>query len=156
MSLAGSHPVLLFVHLLAMSVWVGGFIAIVVVVRVARTRLGAAEQVAFFRALGRGYGIVAGLALLVGLSSGAALLSTRAWGAPEWLAAAIAAALVLSTVVGVLQAMRLTRLRQQALTQSDQGAAVLLKRLVRRATVLRSAIGALTLALLAVGVTLVR
>jgi hypothetical protein len=49
--------VLLFVHLLAVCVWVGGFVTIAVVTRVVRCELPVAARVAFFRSLGRSYAL---------------------------------------------------------------------------------------------------
>lgn len=59
------------VLVLATAVWVGGMVAIFVVARVARATLGAAKRVAFFRRLGRAYGLAGGAALTVALASGA-------------------------------------------------------------------------------------
>jgi putative copper export protein len=50
---ATASPVLVFVALVAACVWVGGFVAIAVVARVARRQLERGARVAFFRALGR-------------------------------------------------------------------------------------------------------
>ena len=78
------------VLVLATAIWVGGLITIFVVARVARATLGAAEQVAFFRGLGRAYGLVGGSALATALASGAVLASQYRWDGP--LAAGTAAA----------------------------------------------------------------
>jgi uncharacterized membrane protein len=154
---ATPSPVLLFVNLLATCVWVGGFVAIGVVVVVARRQLGEAEQVAFFRALGRSYGVVGGAALTVALASGAVLLGDRGWDRTALAAVVLAAALVIATVAGVAQARGMTRLRDHALRdQGDAALATRLQRGAKRATVLRATIGALTLALLATGAVLVR
>jgi hypothetical protein len=48
------------VLVLAAAVWIGGLVAMFVVARVAQATLGAAERVAFFRSLGRVYGLVGG------------------------------------------------------------------------------------------------
>jgi hypothetical protein len=68
---------LLFMHLLAVCVWVGGFVAIAVVTRAVRRELSVAARVALFRSLGRSCGIVGGLALGVALLTGGGLLSQR-------------------------------------------------------------------------------
>jgi len=108
---------LLFLHLLAVSVWVGGFVTIAMVTRVVRRELPMPAQVAFFRSLGRGYAVVGGLALGAALSTGGALLSRRGWD--EWSAIAVllALALVLATGAGVVQARGMTRLRQRAVRE---------------------------------------
>jgi pantoate kinase len=146
---------LLFLHLLAVSVWVGGFVTIAVVTRVVRRQLPMPAQVAFFRSLGRGYGVVGGVALGVALLTGGALLSRRGWD--EWAAVAVvlAVTLVLATGAGVAQARGMTRLRQRALREpQDAALTARIERNARRALVLRALIGALTVALLVLGAAL--
>ena len=146
---------LLFLHLLAVSVWVGGFVTIAVVTRVVRRELPMPAQVAFFRALGRGYGVVGGLALGVALSTGGALLSRRGWDQWSALAVLLALALVMATAAGVVQARGMTRLRQRAVREpQDPVLTAHIERSARRALVLRTLIGALTFALLALGAAL--
>jgi uncharacterized membrane protein len=146
---------LLFLHLLAVSVWVGGFVTIAVVTRVVRRELPMAARVAFFRSLGRGYGVVGGLALGVALSTGGALLSWRGWDEWSALAVLLALALVLATGAGVVQARGMTRLRQRAVREpQDPVLTAHIERSARRALVLRTLIGALTVALLALGAAL--
>ena len=148
---------LLFLHLFAVSVWVGGFVTIAVVTRVVRRQLPIPAQVAFFRSLGRGFGVVGGLALGVALLTGGALLSRRGWD--EWAAVAgvLAVALVLATGAGVVQARGMTRLRQRAVREPrDAVLTARIERNARRALVLRALIGALTVALLAFGAALAR
>jgi uncharacterized membrane protein len=149
-SIAATRPVLVFVTLLSASVWVGGFVAIAVVARIARSRLDPAARVSFFRALGRRYGIVSGSALVVMLVGGALLLTDHAWDATAACAVAVAAALVLATVAGVAQARGMTRLRRRALDEPDDRAlAARVRRGAGRAAALRATIGALSLVLLA-------
>ena len=100
-AITATSPVLVFVHLLATSIWVGGFVAVVVVARIARRELGGAEQIAFFRALGRAHGVVTGAALALALVSGAVLLANRRWDGTALAAVVLAAALVVATAVGV-------------------------------------------------------
>jgi hypothetical protein len=147
--------ILLFLHLLAVSGWVGGFVTIAVVTRVVRRELPMPAQVAFFRSLGRGYGVVGGLALGVALSTGGALRSRRGWD--EWSAVAVllALALVLATGAGVVQARDMTRLRERAVREPrDPALTAHIDRNAHRALVLRALIGALTVALLALGAAL--
>lgn len=150
---AATSPVLVFVHLLAVCVWVGGFVAIAVVARAASRTLDAQARVDFFRALGRSYGMVGGGALLVGIGTGAVLLADRPWDATASIAVALAAAVVLATVAGVIQARGMTRLRQEALERDGSGDQV--ARGAKRAAILRGAIGVLTIALLIAGAALV-
>ena len=154
--ISGSASVpLIALHVLATSIWVGGFVAILVVARVAGSTLEPAQRVAFFRALGRSYAVVGGLALLIAIGSGAALLAGHP-RSPQLIAAGIvAAALLITTAVGVAQARAMTRLRRRALT-AGRGAS--LDRQVQRgaalATALRATIGILTLALVVLGASL--
>lgn len=150
-----ASPLLAFVALLAGCVWVGGFVAIVVVARVARRQLERPAQVGFFRAVGRSYGIVGGSALVVALGSGAGLLASHPWDATASAAVALGAALALATGAGVVQARGMTRLRQRSLREpADSALAAQVRRGAVRAGALRATIGALSLALLAVSAVL--
>lgn len=152
---AVSH-VLTFFTLLGACVWLGGFIAIGVVARSARATLERPAQVAFFRALGRSYGIVGSVALLIALGCGAALLTERSWDGAGLAAIIVACALVLATVAGVVQARGMTRLRRRAIEDdADERLAAQVRAGARRARILRSAIGLLSIALLALGVALI-
>jgi uncharacterized membrane protein len=149
------NVVLVFVHLLAACVWVGGFVAIAVVARVARRELDAAARVAFFRSLGRSYGRVGGCALAIGVLSGAALLGQRGWDQAAGAAAILALALIIATVAGIAQARRMTRLRHLAVIEpGDPRLLAPIDRGARQALILRASIGALTVALLALGAVL--
>ena len=146
---------LLFIHLVAVSVWLGGFVTIALVARVVRSELPVPAQVAFFLALGRVYGVVAGLALGIALLTGGALLLRRGWDEWATVAVLLALALVLATGAGVVQARGMTRLRQRALREPrDPALTAHIERNARRALVLRAMIGALTVALLALGTAL--
>lgn len=144
---------LVTVCVLSTAVWTGGIVAIVVVARVASSTLDTRLRVDFFRALGRSYGVVATLALLVGLATGAALLRDHPWDALQLAAACVAGALLATTVVGILQARAMTRLRRGALTGGACSSGAL-RRGARLAAALRSAIGLLTLALVILGAAL--
>lgn len=151
---------LVTVFVVASSVWVGGSAVIVVVVRAARRTLAPAERVELFRALGRGYGIVGGIALALALGTGAVLVSDHPWDGPLIATAVVAGSLVIATAVGVVQARRMTRLRRAALQQPQDGAvrdgmAGAVRRGARTAAVLRTAIAVLTLALVVLGALLV-
>jgi uncharacterized membrane protein len=149
------NVVLVFVHLLAACVWVGGLVAVAVVARVARRELDAAAGVAFFRSLGRSYGKVGGSALAVAVLTGTALLVQRGWDQAAGAAALLALALIVATVAGVAQARRMTRLRQRAVREPpDPTMSALIDRGARQALILRTTIGALTLALLTLGAAL--
>jgi hypothetical protein len=140
------------VLVLATAVWVGGLVAIFVVARVAHATLGAVDRVAFFRGLGRAYGLAGGGALVAALASGAVLASRYRWDGQLTASAAVAAGLVAATVAGVVQARRMTRVRRDALR--DPGSpelAAKVRRGARNAAALRAAIAGLSLALLALG-----
>lgn len=140
------------VHLLADAIWVGGLVTLVVVSSAARKTLDEPSRVAFFRALGRRYGVVAGSALVVALATGWLLAGSPArWSGWLWAAVALSAALVVATIVGVVQARAITRLRQSALNgPAGEAPGVALRRKVAAARLLRSAIALLTLAVVAV------
>jgi uncharacterized membrane protein len=147
--------VLVFVHLLAVCVWVGGFVAVAVVARVVRHELDQRVGVAFFRSLGRSYGKVGGFALAVAVLTGTALLARRGWDQTAGAAALLALALIVATVGGVAQARRMTCLRQRALHEPrDPALSALIDQGARQALVLRTTIGTLTLVLLALGAVL--
>lgn len=149
------RTVLASILVLAAAVWVGGFVALVVVARVASATLGAAERVAFFRRLGRVYGVVGNTALAVGLATGIAVLYDHSWDGTLIATAIVAVGVVGATAVGIVQARRMTRLRQSALQRADDTA--LARRIAsgaRSAGMLRGLIGLLSIALLVLGVVL--
>jgi hypothetical protein len=140
---------------LATSVWVGGYVAIAVVARVAGRTRDPASRAAFFRRLGRAYGVVGTVALVVAAVCGAVLLAGRPWSVLLVVTVLVAAALAATTAWGVVQARRMGRLRVRA--HEAPGDRTLARRVAsgaRRAAVLRAGIGVLTLALLALGVAL--
>jgi len=140
---------------LAGSVWVGGFVALVVVARVATQTLGPAERVAFFRRLGRVYGVVGNVALVVALATGAAVAYDRPWDGTLVAATVVAVGVVVATAVGIVQARRMTRLRRAALQHPGDTALVgRIRRGARDAGMLRGLIGLLSIALLVLGVVL--
>ncbi len=136
------------------SVWVGGLVAIFVVARVAQRTLQPRERVAFFRGLGRAYGPVGGVALALALGCGAALLAGHAWDGTLIAATVLAVCLVGATAAGVVQARRMTRIRRAALQQPDAKLSASVRRGAISAGVLRAAIAAFSLALIALGVLL--
>lgn len=145
----GQAP-LLFVALLATSIWVGGFVAIALVARVVRRQLDARSQIAFFRDLGRTYGRVGVVALAVAFASGALLMRERDWDATATAAVVASAALIVVTGAGVVQARWMTRARERAIaTDRDDATFAQVHRGARVAGALRAAIGGLTLVLLA-------
>lgn len=144
---------LTFVLVVATSIWVGGLVAIAVVARVASRTLSAADRVTFFRALGRAYGVVGGSALVTALVAGAVLVVDEPLDGPVSAGLAVAIALVATTVVGVVQARRMTELRRRAAVGVDHPQLRdNVRRGARRAAELRGLIGALSVALVFLGV----
>jgi uncharacterized membrane protein len=138
---------------LAASVWIGGFVAIAVVSRVADGTLSAEQRIAFFRRLGRSYAKVGVSALVAALAIGAVLLTRRPFDGRAGLAVGFAAVLLVTAVTGMIQARRMGTLRRQALESADNALlAAKVRRGVRLATALRAGIGLATLGLLAAGV----
>jgi uncharacterized membrane protein len=152
---ATTQAVLLGVFTLASCIWVGGYVAIAVVARVATRTLVPGQRVAFFRALGRLYLLLGVPALLIALGTGAGLLSDHSWDGILTAAVAVAAALLVSLAVGVVQARRMTRLRAAALFMTeDPERGVRVRQGARSAALLRATIGLLSLALIALGALL--
>ena len=67
-------------NLLAAMIWAGGMVAVTVATVAARQTLEPKQQVRFFAALGRRYGIVSGAALAIFIVSGLAIAGDPA----EW------------------------------------------------------------------------
>ena len=152
---ATATPVLVFLALLSCSIWVGGFVAIAVVARVARAQLDGPSRIAFFRELGRRYLVIGLTALATALATGAALLAERHWDATALAAVVVAAALLLVTATGIAQARGMTRARARAIrAPHDAALAERVRRGAVRAAILRISIGALTLALLGLAAAL--
>jgi uncharacterized membrane protein len=150
---AASTP-LVALHALAASIWVGGLVAILVVSRAATATLEAAQRIALFRSVGRSYGIVGSVALLVALASGALLLRHHPWEALLAAAAILAALLLAVLAAGMAQARAMTRLRRRALADPSSRLDAQVRKGAVLATALRAAIGALTLALVVLGAAL--
>ena len=139
--------------ILAASIWIGGFVALVAVSRVASRTLPAPTRVEFFRGLGRTYGQVGSLGLASALALGATLVCGRTWDASLTAAMAVAATLVITTFVGVAQARRMGRARRRSLDHpKDPRLLAVVQRGARTAATLRTLIAVLSLTLLALGV----
>ena len=151
---AASVP-LVAIGLLGLSVWAGGLVAIFVVARTAARTLDAPRRVEFFRALGRTYAVVGNTALVLTLACGALLLRAHPWTAAQVSAAAVAGALLLATLAGILQARAMTRLRQRALEPGSVTAGAVRRGAVLAAA-LRGVIGILTLLLIVLAAALAR
>lgn len=149
MLIAAAEPLLTFAALLGACIWVGGFVAIVVVARAARGQLDPASRVTFFRAFGRGFLPVGCLGLALALGAGGALLAGRRWDGLALATVLVAVALVLSLAAGVAQARGMTRLRARLVASPDDvPLRISVERNALRAVLLRAALGLLSLALL--------
>lgn len=167
---SAAHAVLLSILILAAAVWVGGFIAIVVVARTSSIALEPAQRVSLFRALGRAYLKVGVTALILAYVTGAALLWPRDWDGVQIATVAVAIALLIVLGVAVRQARQMTRLRSRALKTTlpaetaapeperpGEAGAALAEQIRRRGqsvTALRGAIGVLSIALIVLGAVL--
>jgi hypothetical protein len=134
------------------ATWVGGFVTVVVVNRVAARTLPPADRVAFFRAFGRTFGATAGVALVLALVGGGVLMRHHPFDATAIATVVLAVALVAATAIGVAQARAMTRLRGAVLAAA--GDATTVARGARNAAALRSLIGVITIALLTFAVLL--
>jgi uncharacterized membrane protein len=145
--LATSTP-LVALEILAACVWVGSLVCLAVVTNAARRVLDGPAQVALFRAVGRRYGIVGTGALAVAIGVGLAMAwPPAAWSTTIDAAVALAGALVVATVAGMVQARAMTRLRRRAVTDPQDGIAAAVRRGRRMAGGLRGVMAALTLAI---------
>jgi hypothetical protein len=125
--------------ILGVAVWLGGLVAIFVVARVAARTLSPPDRIAFFRGLGRAYGIVGTTALALAYGTGAALLYGRPWTGALIATVAVAVALAVVTAVGMAQARGMGRLRRRlAGNPADEDLAVRVRRGAVRAGLLRA------------------
>lgn len=138
---------------LAAATWVGGLVAVIIVVRSAHASLSPPQRVQFFQTLGRGYLAVLGTSLVLAVATGAWLLRAQP---PDAALAGLAlsiTALALSTVAGIVQARAMTRSRRRAIdSPNDAHLANRVATGARRAIILRAMIAALTLASIVLGV----
>jgi len=146
--LATSAP-LVAVELIAASIWVGGMVCIAIVAKAARGVLDESSQVAFFRAVGRRYGMVGTASLLIAIAAGLAL----SWPPSSWsrtidAAALLAGVLVVATIAGMMQARAMTALRRKLIANAgDSSTAVALRRGRLLANGIRGLMALMTLAI---------
>lgn len=134
-------------NLLGAMIWTGGMVAVTVATVAARQTLEPQQQVRFFAALGRRYGVVSGAALAVFMVSGLIIAGDPAdWTGTEAAIAALAVAAAALTVVGVINARAVQRLRSQVIEAGDRDSDPRLRSTRRTATVLRALIAVVTVA----------
>lgn len=147
-----AEALVLAVFILSTSIWVGGYVAIVVVARAATATLDTGARVVFFRSLGRSYLRVGLPALIVALVSGGVLARDQRWGAVLIATVVVAAVLLASFAVAVVQARRMTRLRRRLLeSPADEQLIEQVRRGARAAGSLRGVLGLLSVALVVLG-----
>ena len=153
-------------HLIAAAIWAGGLVMLGVVAGVARRRVPDQERVAFFRAVGRRFAILGGLALLALVATGSEMVSDRdAWetlgegtygGTLLAKLILVGVVIVLTIVHSAIQGPALSRLREQALERPDdaelQGA---IRRRAAQAGIVSGLILLCTLAILVLAARLV-
>jgi len=128
-------------------VWVGGLVAVAVATAAARASLGEREQVEFFRALGRRYGVVSGAALAAFALTGLILLGDPGrWSPRESTTAGLVLLIACSTAAGVRAARRTQQAAAQALVDPNAAAQAQLTTARRRSVGLRALIATATLA----------
>ncbi len=153
-------------HLIAAAVWAGGLVMLGVAAGVARRTVADRDRIVFFRAVGRRFAILGGLALLVLIATGSEMASDRhAWdilgegtygGTLLAKLILVGVVIVLTIVHSAIQGPALSRLREQALERPDDEA---LKAAIRRRAVQSGIVSGLillsTLAILVLAARLV-
>lgn len=144
----GLEIALAVVLIIAASVWIGGYVAVVVVSMVSAKVLDGEARVRFFRSFGGAYFKVSVPALLVAYAIGWAFLARLPWSSELTRMAVASALLLVILVVGIVQARGLTRLRERFATEpTDAALGQKIRRRARAAAILRGLIGLLTLGL---------
>jgi putative copper export protein len=145
--MAVSTP-LVAVELVAASIWVGSLVCLAVVAAAARQVLDGPNQVRLFRSVGQRYGILGTAALLAVIGAGLALAwPPSSWSATIDAAVAVAGALLLLTSLAMIQARRMSKLRQRSLSAPHEvGVERAVSRGRRLAGGLRATMGVATLA----------
>jgi len=146
--LATSAP-LVAVELITASIWVGGMVCLAIVAKAARGVLDESSQVAFFRAVGRRYGMVGTASLLIAIAASLALsLPPSSWSRTIDAAAVLASVLVVATIAGMMQARAMTALRRKLIANPrDSSTAVALRRGRLLANGIRGLMALMTLAI---------
>lgn len=147
-----AESLVLVVFVVATSAWVGGYISLALMTRTAAAALDPAARVAFFRTLGRASLWVNVPSLLIALGTGAVLARDRAGDGLYIAAVIVAAVLLIVFAVAVFQAKRMTKLRRAAHQEpADPAKQAIVAAAAKRALVLRTGLGVLTVALVVIG-----
>ncbi len=110
---------LLTLHLIAFAIWVGNLVALPITVRLLKPMADPKLQAAYFPKMGRAFGTVGTIALVVAIVTGAIL----AGAPPAWPGAVLGAVLtglfvLVVTTIAMVQARRVGKLRR-ALAHGD-------------------------------------
>ena len=147
-------------HLIAAAIWAGGLVMLAIVAGVARAKLGEAERIELFRALGKRFLVVSLAAAAVLALTGAQMAADRlpSWGSltdTEWgrliLAKTIlfAVALTLALVHALVLGPRIRRSREALIASpGDAEAAAALRRMSAASGMIQGVILTLTLGIL--------
>ncbi|HET8931144.1 MAG TPA: hypothetical protein VFN21_10845 [Acidimicrobiales bacterium] len=115
---------LLTIHLLAFAIWVGNLVALPITVRLLKPMADPKLQAAYFPKMGRMFGTVGTVALIVAILTGAVLAGRPGdWSGPA-LGAIITGLVVLGvTTIAMVQARRVGKLRRALAHGETSGAA---------------------------------
>jgi putative copper export protein len=151
--LAASDTLIRSLHLIGAAVWAGGMVMLALAVGAGRRTVEEPQRIALFRALGRRFLVVGGIAMLVLIATGTDMAADRldAWedlGNTEYGERLVAKLNVVAVVIGLtlfhslVQGPALSRLRAQALERPEDEE---LRRLIRRKAARAGMISALNL-----------
>lgn len=102
----------LTVHLLVLSIWVGNLVALPLIVGVVRSLADDDFQAVFFPRMGRAFGTVGTVALIVTILTGAALAGSPGdWSGAATGALVVGVILLVVVSLAMVQAVRVGRLR---------------------------------------------
>ncbi|GAB3032550.1 hypothetical protein GCM10027052_06840 [Parafrigoribacterium mesophilum] len=147
--------VLVGLLILASSLWIGGFVALIIFSASSKKSLDRPQRIALFRQVGPRYLRVAAVASVLVVIPGAVLLIARPFDGFTIAVLVLAVAIGVVTWIGVRQARAMGRMRKAALAHPDDGTqAAAIDRAATRATLLRAGIGVLSLALFVVGIAM--
>lgn len=110
---------LLSLHLIAFAIWVGNLVALPITVSLLKPMADTQLQARFFPRMGRFYGTVGTVALIVAIITGAILAGSPSdWSGPIIWAIITALVVLAITTIAMVQAVRVGRLRT-ALADGD-------------------------------------
>lgn len=153
------HVIVLALLIVGAAMWIGGMVTVTFLSVLSKRILEPAARTALFRAFGRVYFPVAGLAGVVAASAGLVLLLERGWDGLATAIVVLVAVLVVALLIGVKQARAMGRLRTRAAAirdADDASALASVQRQIstgaRRAALLRASLGVLSAAVFVLAV----